>query len=117
YGIAAMVAPAIGPTLGGLIVDHFHWRWLFLANVPTGLFGLVMSVRYLEKPARNPDKKFDLLGFITVTLGVFYILLAFNLMLDLDKLSIQFYVCIAVFDLICLVLFVNVSKRKDEFVL
>ena len=114
YGIAAMVAPAIGPTLGGLIVDHFHWRWLFLANVPTGLIGLVMSVRYLEKPARNPDKKFDLLGFITVTLGVGSILLAFNRMQDLDQLTNPFNLFVAAFGLVCLALFVNVSKRKDD---
>lgn len=114
YGIAAMVAPAIGPTLGGLIVDHFHWRWLFLANVPTGLLGLVMSVRYLEKPARNPDKKFDLLGFITVTLGVGSILLAFNRMQDLDQLTNPFNLFVAAFGLVCLALFVNVSKRKDD---
>lgn len=114
YGIAAMVAPAIGPTLGGLIVDHFHWRWLFLANVPTGLLGLVMSVRYLEKPARNPDKKFDLLGFITVTLGVGSILLAFNRMQDLDQLTNPFNLFVVAFGLVCLALFVNVSKRKDD---
>lgn len=114
YGIAAMVAPAIGPTLGGLIVDHFHWRWLFLANVPTGLLGLVMSVRYLEKPARNPDKKFDLLGFITVTLGVGSILLAFNRMQNLDQLTNPFNLFVVAFGLVCLALFVNVSKRKDD---
>lgn len=114
YGIAAMVAPAIGPTLGGFIVDYFPWRLLFLANVPTGLLGLIMSARYLKKPARNPDKKFDLLGFITVTFGVGSILLAFNRMQDLDQLTNPFNLIVAAFGLVCLILFVSLSKRTDD---
>src|SRR5699024_2503221 len=57
YGIAAMVAPTIGPTLGGFIIEELSWPYLFLANVPTGVMGLIMSGIYLKKPARNPDKK------------------------------------------------------------
>ena len=37
YGIAAVVAPAIGPTLGGWITDNYEWRWIFLINVPVGV--------------------------------------------------------------------------------
>ena len=37
YGMAVVVAPAIGPTLGGWITDNFSWRWIFFINVPVGI--------------------------------------------------------------------------------
>ena len=37
YGMAVVLAPAIGPTLGGFITDHFTWRWVFFINVPVGI--------------------------------------------------------------------------------
>jgi len=44
------VGPAVGPTLGGYIVDNFHWSWIFFINVPIGLLGLVMVWRFVEEP-------------------------------------------------------------------
>ena len=43
YGIAVVVAPAIGPTLGGWITDNFSWRWIFFINVPVGLLSLFLT--------------------------------------------------------------------------
>ncbi len=50
YGMAVVVAPAIGPTLGGWITDNFSWRWVFYINVPIGLFSLFMTSRVVEDP-------------------------------------------------------------------
>ncbi|MDP8989938.1 MAG: DHA2 family efflux MFS transporter permease subunit, partial [Acidobacteriota bacterium] len=50
YGMAVVVAPVIGPTLGGYITDNFSWRWLFLINVPVAIVSLVLSARMLEDP-------------------------------------------------------------------
>lgn len=114
YGIAAMVAPAIGPTLGGFIIDYFPWRLLFLANVPTGVLGLIMSARYLKRPAKNPDKKFDMKGFVAVTLGVGSILLAFSRMQDINQLTNVVNLIAIVFGLVCLLLFGLFSKRTKD---
>ncbi len=50
YGLAVVCAPAIGPTLGGYITDHFDWRWIFFLNVPICLISLYLTNRIVEDP-------------------------------------------------------------------
>ncbi|HJT87825.1 MAG TPA: DHA2 family efflux MFS transporter permease subunit [Bryobacteraceae bacterium] len=50
YGMAVVVAPALGPTLGGWITDNFTWRWIFYINVPIGILSLILSSRLIEDP-------------------------------------------------------------------
>jgi len=71
FGVAALLAPVVGPTLGGYITDEYSWRWIFLINIPVGIAALVlcaMVVRdpeYLQDQRRESKKKplnFDILG-------------------------------------------------------
>jgi DHA2 family multidrug resistance protein len=50
FGMAVMIGPAVGPTLGGWIVDNFHWSWIFFINVPVGALGLFMVWRFVHEP-------------------------------------------------------------------
>ena len=50
YGLAVVVAPAIGPTLGGYITDNFNWRWIFFINVPIAILSLFLTHRLVEDP-------------------------------------------------------------------
>jgi DHA2 family multidrug resistance protein len=50
FGMAVMLGPAIGPTLGGYIVDNFHWSWIFFINLPVGALGLFMVWRFVHEP-------------------------------------------------------------------
>jgi DHA2 family multidrug resistance protein len=50
YGTAVVIAPAIGPTLGGYITDNFNWHWIFFINLPIGLLSLWLSNRMVEDP-------------------------------------------------------------------
>ncbi len=50
YGMAVVIAPAIGPTLGGWITDNYSWRWIFYINVPVGLVSLWLTNRIVEDP-------------------------------------------------------------------
>ena len=77
YGMAVVVAPAIGPTLGGWITDNFNWHWIFFINIPIGLFSLWLSNRMVEDPpflkARKEAAKHlkvDFVGLGLVALGV-----------------------------------------------
>ncbi len=50
YAIAVVFAPAIGPTLGGYITDHYSWRWIFFINIPVGIASVILSSFMLEDP-------------------------------------------------------------------
>ncbi len=77
YGMAVVVAPAIGPTLGGWITDNFNWHWIFFINLPVGILSLYLSNRMVEDPpflkARKEASKHlkvDFMGLGLVALGV-----------------------------------------------
>jgi len=77
YGMAVVVAPAIGPTLGGWITDNFNWHWIFFINVPIGIFSFWLSSRMVEDPpaliARRQAAKgtrVDFTGLALVASGV-----------------------------------------------
>jgi DHA2 family multidrug resistance protein len=77
YGMAVVVAPAIGPTLGGWLTDNFSWRWIFYINVPVSIISLYLTSRVVEDPphlkveqAKNRGAKIDLTGLGLVGLGV-----------------------------------------------
>ena len=50
YGVAALTAPVLGPTLGGWITDNYSWRWIFYINIPAGLLSLVLNALLVEDP-------------------------------------------------------------------
>jgi DHA2 family multidrug resistance protein len=75
YGMAVVVAPAIGPTLGGWITDNYSWHWIFLINVPIGILSLVLTQRVVRDPAylRNLKKsnlRADYIGISLIVIGV-----------------------------------------------
>ena len=62
--IPTLLAPALGPILGGLLVTHASWRWIFLINVPIGIVGLIFGTLYLREHREPTTGKFDIPGFI-----------------------------------------------------
>lgn len=78
WGMAAITAPAIGPTLGGYIVEHLDWRFLFTMNVPVGVMGIALGGMILPESELKKGAGFDLWGFVTSTLGCLALLLALS---------------------------------------
>jgi DHA2 family multidrug resistance protein len=75
YGMAVVLAPAIGPTLGGFITDHFSWRWIFFINLPVGVTSLVLSHRLVEDPPwlreqRDAGVRIDYVGLALIVIGL-----------------------------------------------
>src|SRR5437868_2932324 len=52
FGMAVMLGPALGPTLGGYIVDNASWPWIFFINIPVGIVSLLMVSRFVHEPVR-----------------------------------------------------------------
>jgi len=57
YAIAVVVAPAVGPTLGGWITENYSWRWIFFMNVPVGVLSLLLTSRLIQDPPRRGGDK------------------------------------------------------------
>lgn len=76
YGMTVVVAPVIGPTLGGWITDNYSWRWIFFINVPVGLAALSLSARFITDPPYLPRRRGrdrwrgDFIGLGLVALGL-----------------------------------------------
>lgn len=82
YGIAVVMAPAIGPTLGGWITDNYTWRWIFFINIPVGILSLILTSRLIQDPPdmkrrKLSETKIDYvgLGFVALGLGTLQVVL------------------------------------------
>ena len=78
YGLGVVFAPAVGPTLGGYLVEYVNWRLIFFINVPIGILGAVAAVLVLPRFAGQAGRRFDALGFVTIAGGLFALLLALS---------------------------------------
>ena len=75
YGITTIVAPTIGPTLGGWITFNYSWRWIFFINLPVGILAVALVLRLIEDPPylarlKSAGVRFDYIGIGLLVLGV-----------------------------------------------
>lgn len=69
-GIAVVLAPALGPTVGGLLIAHLAWQWLFLINIPVGVLSFVLGLRILPRGTGGEAGPLDVLGLLLVVSGL-----------------------------------------------
>jgi DHA2 family multidrug resistance protein len=120
YGMGVVVAPVIGPTLGGWITDNYTWRWIFLINIPVGILSLALTTflifdpPYLKRKTFGPGFKIDYAGFGLLAVG----LGALEVVLDEgqkeDWFSSPFIVAFAAITVACLVAVVFWELRQKE---
>lgn len=78
FGLPLMLAPVLGPTLGGYLVEYIDWRVIFTLNVPIGIVGLTLGLTLLRESEYVPNLKFDLRGFVLSAIGFSAILLGLS---------------------------------------
>ncbi len=78
FGIALLVAPAIGPTLGGYLVEYVDWRWIFTINLPIGVIGMFLAYFLLPEFQSKHPGKLDYAGALTSASALFCLLLALS---------------------------------------
>lgn len=107
FGVTAIVAPTIGPTLGGWITDNYSWRWIFFINLPVGIVALLLVFRLVEDPpwakkAIGAGGKFDYIGVGLLAVGI----AALQVMLDKgqedDWFGSRFILTLAIVAVTCL---------------
>ena len=94
FGVAVIVAPVVGPTLGGWLADNVNWTWCFLINVPVGIFMTAAIAMILHEPAKAERRTdgFDYIGFALVATFLGALELALDRGLEDDWLGSPFIV-------------------------
>ena len=70
WGMGSVLGSVIGPTIGGFVTEYLSWRYIFYINVPFGLVALLGAIAILPETQRDPQRKLDWFGFLTLALGV-----------------------------------------------
>ena len=119
FGVAVVVAPVVGPALGGWLADNWSWRWAFLINGPVGLATIALIALLL--PADRPDQaraaRFDLIGFLLVSTFLGALELVLDRGLEDDWFGSSFIVAVT---MICALAFVLMipweASRRDPMI-
>ncbi|EKQ57182.1 MULTISPECIES: MDR family MFS transporter [unclassified Clostridium] len=78
WSMASMLAPALGPTLSGWLVQYYSWRAIFIVNVPIGILGIILVISFIPKYNLSKVNSFDFIGFSAVIILSLSILIAFS---------------------------------------
>jgi EmrB/QacA subfamily drug resistance transporter len=113
YGLGIVVAPGVGPTLGGYLVEYLNWRLIFYINVPIGVLGAIAALAVLPRFPATSSRRFDLLGFGCISAGLFALLLAVSEGQDWGWTSYPILLLLAS-GINLLALFVVVELQRDQ---
>jgi DHA2 family multidrug resistance protein len=116
WGLGVVVAPILGPVLGGWLTDNYSWRWVFYINIPVGVASLVMTKMFIFDPAylRQESRRIDYwgIGMLVVGIGALQILLDKGQ--EDDWFESHFMVALAVIAAVTLTVFVIHELVTDD---
>jgi DHA2 family multidrug resistance protein len=120
YGMAVVVAPILGPTLGGWITDNFSWRWIFFINIPVGAVSLLMTSRLVQDPPNfkridtSKGFKFDYIGLGLIALGLASLQIVLDKGQEADWFSAHYIVVLAITAVLALIGAAVWELRTDD---
>lgn len=117
FGMGIVVAPIIGPTLGGWITDNYSWRWIFYINVPVGILAVLMAKTFIEDPPYIKNQKpgrIDYIGFGLMAVGLATLQLVLDKGQEEDWFSSSFITSMTIFAVVALIAFVVWELRAKE---
>jgi EmrB/QacA subfamily drug resistance transporter len=112
-GTIVSVGIVIGPTLGGLIIDLLNWNWIFFVNIPVGIVGILMVIRFVPDIQPIGKQRFDFLGGITLFVSLLAFLIALTAGQNIgftDERTLGLFVL----GVVSLVIFVLVELRAEQ---
>ncbi len=122
YGVTAVVAPSIGPTLGGWITDNYTWRWIFLMNLPVGILAIFLVLTFVEDPpflqrTSLEESRIDYVGFGLLAIGIAFLQIVLDKGQEDDWFGSNFIVTLTVISVVCLVTLVLWELRVKDPIL
>jgi DHA2 family multidrug resistance protein len=119
YGITAVMAPTIGPTLGGWITDNYSWRWIFYINLPVGIVALLLTSRMVEDPPffkrlSGSGIRVDYIGISLLALGIGALQVLLDKGQEDDWFGSNFITTLVIVSAVCLVSLVFWEWFHDE---
>src|SRR5277367_4346616 len=119
YGLVAVLAPSLGPTIGGWITDNYSWRWIFYINLPVGILALFLVQRLIHDPSYISGKKgkslrVDYIGFGLLAVGVGALQILLDKGQEDDWFGSHFIVTLIIIAAVCLVSLVIYECHQKE---
>jgi MFS transporter, DHA2 family, multidrug resistance protein len=119
FSVTAVIAPALGPTVGGFLTDNYSWRWIFLVNIPIGILAFVLNSRLIQDPPHIArftlgEKKFDYQGLslLAICLGSMQVVLDRG-QID-DWFGSNFITTFTVFAVVALIAFIWCELKHEH---
>lgn len=113
WGAAVMLAPALGPLCGSLLLEGFGWRSLFLMNVPIGVLALLLGIGVLPTGEAAERKPFDLAGYLLIATGIGLLMIAIGRLGNAQALLDPLNLGMLLVAILCLLAFVHLELRRS----
>lgn len=113
-GIPMLLGPILGPIIGGFILDHYSWHWIFLVNVPIGILALLYAYFVLPKEYQPHEEKFDFRGMLLLSPGLASLLYGLTSIADADNLFTKKIIIPILLGIILIGLFVLNTRATEH---